>query len=163
MMSQPQQPSSMPPEAYRYTVGQQSISGEQGKPRALAEHELPPEVRKQIQERMSQRGVQGGSGAVVRTTTEGEQELPPQFIGRTVTEKYLDPSEVPGLVQQTPPPNGILVGQVGQTGTGGNMSPGRAEKIKQIQNVVAPVGSNGRIEETIYIQRPRPGVEGSPQ
>ena len=103
-MSARQQPLS--PEQVRHSIGNPIQQQGQGQMKPLSEHELPPEIRKIIQERMSQGGnpmepIQGG--IVNRTTTtSGETQMPPQFIGRTVNETYLNPNELPAGFNQQP-------------------------------------------------------------
>lgn len=118
--------------------------------RPLQEHELPPEVRQALAKEghNAPQFIRPPEGQLPPLTlsgrqSNGETQLPPQFIGRTVNETYLSPRT---LSQQSyAPPSGRGIGSqsVGQTG------------LSFFQNVVDPQGvKGGRFEETVYIQRP---------
>lgn len=83
--------------------------------------------------------------AARQTAGSGETQLPPQFVGRTVNETYLSPR---------------TLSQQGYLPQGARQSAGNSATIGQtglsfFQNVVDPQGvKGGRIEETVYIQRP---------
>lgn len=81
--------------------------------------------------------------------------MPPQFVGRTVNETYLSPrtASQQGYLPQRNTVSSQGVGQgVGQTG------------LSFFQNVVDPQGvRGGRIEETVYIQRPEAQYAYDPQ
>jgi hypothetical protein len=109
--------------------------------RPLQEHELPLEVRQALaKEGLS--APQFLPPQLASRQTAGETQLPPQFVGRTVNEAYLSPRT---LSQQgyLPQQGGRTNQAIGQTG------------LSFFQNVVDPQGvKGGRIEETVYIQRP---------
>lgn len=70
--------------------------------------------------------------------------MPPQFVGRTVNETYLSPRTLP---------QGYVPQQQGSMGRGS--VPISQGGLSFFQNVVDPQGvKGGRIEETVYIQRP---------
>lgn len=77
----------------------------------------------------------------------GETQLPPQFVGRTVNETYLSPRTLPqGYVPQQ-----------GSVDRRGSVPIGQGG-LSFFQNVVDPQGvKGGRFEETVYIQRPELG------
>jgi hypothetical protein len=111
--------------------------------RPLQEHELPPEVRQALaKEGHMAPQFLPPQLAARQTAGSGETQLPPQFVGRTVNETYLSPRTVSqgGYLPQR---NTVSSQGAGQTG------------LSFFQNVVDPQGvRGGRIEETVYIQRP---------
>lgn len=119
--------------------------------RPLQEHELPPEVRQALAKEghLAPQFIRPMEGQLppqlAGRQSAGETQMPPQFVGRTVNETYLSPRTT--VPQQGYLPQGAVRGTansaIGQTG------------LSFFQNVVDPQGvKGGRIEETVYIQRP---------